>query len=65
MGSTVSRLTGDVGGVSSQVQRDLQDRGYHMTTTALAVFVLVSFLVPVPILAWLDRSRDRSAAEEG
>ena len=35
-----------------------------MTTTALAVFVLVSFLVPVPILAWLDRPRDRSAAEE-
>ncbi len=28
-----------------------------MTPSGLAIFVLVSFLLPVPILAWLDRSR--------
>ncbi len=27
-----------------------------MTETGLAIFVLVSFLLPIPILAWLDRS---------
>jgi hypothetical protein len=26
-----------------------------MTEAGLAVFVLVGFLLPVPILAWLDR----------
>ena len=28
-----------------------------MTSTGLAIFVLASFLLPVPILAWLDRPR--------
>ena len=28
-----------------------------MTTTAFAILVLISFVVPVPILAWLDRPR--------
>ena len=28
-----------------------------MGETGFAVFVLVAFLAPVPILAWLDRSR--------
>ena len=35
-----------------------------MTTTGLAIFVLVSFLVPIPILAWLDRSRSEADSEE-
>lgn len=30
-----------------------------MSEPALAVFVVVSFLLPVPILAWLDRPRSR------
>jgi len=30
-----------------------------MSPSVLAIFVLVSFLVPVPILAWLDRPRPR------
>ena len=30
-----------------------------MTPSGLAIFVLVSFLLPVPILAWLDRPRTR------
>jgi hypothetical protein len=33
-----------------------------MTPFALAIFVLISFLLPVPILAWFDRPR--SAAED-
>jgi hypothetical protein len=28
-----------------------------MTPVGLAVFVFLAFLVPVPILAWLDRPR--------
>jgi hypothetical protein len=28
-----------------------------MTPTGFAVFVLIGFLVPVPILVWLDRPR--------
>jgi hypothetical protein len=28
-----------------------------MTSTAFAVFCLLSFIVPIPILAWLDRPR--------
>lgn len=28
-----------------------------MTSTGLALFVLLAFVVPVPILAWLDRPR--------
>ncbi len=34
-----------------------------MTETGLAIFVLVSFLLPIPILAWLDRSHSKSDAE--
>jgi hypothetical protein len=30
-----------------------------MTEAGLAVFVLVGFLLPVPILTWLDRSVTR------
>jgi hypothetical protein len=33
-----------------------------MTTHGLAVLVLLSFLVPIPILSWLDRSRPRPPA---
>ena len=28
-----------------------------MTSTGFAIFALVGFLLPVPILAWLDRPR--------
>jgi len=28
-----------------------------MTITGLAIFVFLAFLVPVPILSWLDRPR--------
>ena len=28
-----------------------------MTAAGLAIFVFLAFLVPVPILAWLDRPR--------
>jgi len=28
-----------------------------MTSRMIAVLVLVSFLVPIPLLAWLDRAR--------
>jgi hypothetical protein len=31
-----------------------------MTSTAFAIFALVGFLLPVPILAWLDRPRHGS-----
>lgn len=31
-----------------------------MSVAGLAVFVLVAFVVPVPILAWLDRPLARS-----
>lgn len=34
-----------------------------MTETGLAVFVLVLFLLPVPILARLDRSKRQSSPE--
>lgn len=37
-------------------------RGY-MTGLGFAVFVLVSFLVPVPILTWLDRGRRQPGSE--
>lgn len=30
-----------------------------MTETGLAIFVVVGFLLPVPILAWLDRVEPR------
>ena len=30
-----------------------------MSSAGLAVFVLLGFLIPVPILAWLDRPRRR------
>lgn len=30
-----------------------------MTSAGLAVFVLAGFLVPVPLLVWLDRPRER------
>jgi hypothetical protein len=28
-----------------------------MSPTGLAIFVFLAFLIPVPILAWLDRPR--------
>ena len=28
-----------------------------MTATSFALFVLLGFVVPVPLLAWLDRPR--------
>ena len=28
-----------------------------MSSTGLAIFVFLAFLIPVPILAWLDRPR--------
>lgn len=28
-----------------------------MSSSGLAVFVVVGFLIPIPILAWLDRPR--------
>jgi hypothetical protein len=28
-----------------------------MTTTGFAVFVFLSFLIPVPVIHWLDRPR--------
>jgi hypothetical protein len=31
-----------------------------MTETGLALFVVIVFLVPVPVLAWLDRPAGRS-----
>jgi hypothetical protein len=30
-----------------------------MSTTAFGIMVLLSFVVPVPIIAWLDRPRKR------
>lgn len=30
-----------------------------MTSTTFALFCLFGFLVPVPVLAWLDRPRKR------
>jgi hypothetical protein len=33
-----------------------------MSPAAFAVFVLLGFLVPVPLLAWLDRPRPVRAA---
>jgi hypothetical protein len=33
--------------------------GATMTEAGLAVFVLVGFLLPVPILTWLDRPVNR------
>jgi hypothetical protein len=34
-----------------------------MTEAGLAVFVIVAFLLPVPILAWLDRSRSKTGTD--
>lgn len=34
-----------------------------MTSTGFAVFVLVAFLLPVPVLAWLDRPRGSGGGE--
>ena len=34
-----------------------------MTEAGLAVFVLASFLLPVPSLAWLDRSKSTTDSE--
>lgn len=31
------------------------EREGKMTSTGLALFVFLAFLVPIPILAWLDR----------
>jgi hypothetical protein len=31
----------------------------RMSEAALTLFVLIGFLLPVPILAWLDRPADR------
>lgn len=28
-----------------------------MSSAGLAIFVLVAFLIPIPILTWLDRPR--------
>ncbi len=28
-----------------------------MTSAGLAVFVLVAFLIPIPVFTWLDRPR--------
>jgi hypothetical protein len=30
-----------------------------MSPSGFAVFVLIAFLLPVPILSWLDRPRER------
>jgi hypothetical protein len=30
-----------------------------MSSSGLALFVLLAFLLPVPLLAWLDRPRPR------
>jgi len=36
-----------------------------MTTAGLAVFVFVGFLLPVPVLHWLDRPRPPADAGPG
>jgi hypothetical protein len=36
-----------------------------MTTTALAVFVFIAFLVPIPLLHWLDLPRRPADGEPG
>ncbi len=28
-----------------------------MSSTGLAIFVLVAFLIPIPVFTWLDRPR--------
>lgn len=35
-----------------------------MSTAGLAVFVFLGFLVPVPVLTWLDRPRTSEAESE-
>lgn len=30
-----------------------------MSTTAFGIMVLLSFVVPVPLIAWLDRARKK------
>ena len=34
-----------------------------MTTTGLAILVFLSFIVPVPLLHWLDAPRDETRAQ--
>jgi hypothetical protein len=34
-----------------------------MTSTGFAVFAFLAFLIPVPLLAWLDRAPRRSGRE--
>ncbi len=34
-----------------------------MTDMGFAIFALVSFLIPIPILSWLDRPRKRNRTE--
>ena len=34
-----------------------------MTTTGLAIFVFVGFIVPVPLLHWLDAPRTQTSAK--
>ncbi len=34
-----------------------------MTDMGFAIFALVSFLIPIPILGWLDRPRKRNRTE--
>jgi hypothetical protein len=34
-----------------------------MSTTGLAVFVFVGFLLPVPLLHWLDRPKPRHSRD--
>jgi hypothetical protein len=36
-----------------------REGGRAMNETGLAIFVLLAFVVPVPILAWLDRKPRR------
>jgi hypothetical protein len=36
--------------------------GEAVSEAGLAVFVLVAFLIPVPVLVWLDRPARRSGA---
>jgi hypothetical protein len=34
-----------------------------MTSSGFALFCLLGFLIPVPVLAWLDRPRRKGAGE--
>lgn len=35
-----------------------------MSPSALALFVFIGFLLPVPILVWLDAPRERSGGRD-